>query len=180
MRIESMQTRSFWKGETGVEGVVEDLGFKYRVRLEVKGSEIYSCSCSCGIRSTYARPCVHEKALLKYYLEHIDDNPRRPVTTSPQVRSMIREYTNREVAGIARNEREKQVELIPRLLLRRQEIRVEFRIGVGRGYVVKDLSALAEAVEKGSYVEYGKGLAFYHSREAFSEDSRAFWIWFWN
>ncbi len=172
MRIESMQTRSFWKGETGVEGVVEDLGFKYRVRLEVKGSEIYSCSCSCGIRSTYARPCVHEKALLKYYLEHIDDNPRRPVTTSPQVRSMIREYTNREVAGIARNEREKQVELIPRLLLRRQEIRVEFRIGVGRGYVVKDLSSLAEAVEKGSYVEYGKSLAFYHSREAFSEDSR--------
>ena len=78
MRIESMQTRTFWKGETGVEGVVEDLGFKYRVRLEVKGREIYSCSCSCGIKSTYARPCVHEKALLNYYLEPSAPYPPPP------------------------------------------------------------------------------------------------------
>ncbi len=172
MRIESMQTRTFWKGEAGVEGVVEDLGFKYRVRLEVKGSEIYSCSCSCGMKSTYARPCVHEKALFRYYLEHMDDNSPQPVSTSPQVRSMIREYTNREVAGISRKEGGGLVELIPRLLLQRQEIRVEFRVGIGRSYVVRDLSALAEAVEKGSYVEYGKGLAFYHSRDAFAENSR--------
>ena len=172
MRVESMQTRTFWKGETGVEGVVEDLGFTYRVRLEVKGSEIYSCSCSCGRGDVYSRPCVHEKALLRHFLEYADNAPQRPVSTSPQVRNMIREYTNREVAGIARQEHDGLVALIPRLLLHRQDIRVEFRIGTGRGYVVKDLIALTEAVRKGAYVEYGKGLAFYHSREAFTEDSR--------
>ena len=172
MRIESMQTRTFWKGETGVEGVVEDLGFKYRVRLEVKGSEIYSCSCSCGRGSVYSRPCVHEKALLKYFLDRAEENPARPVSTSLQVRSMVREYTNREVARIAERQKETPVELIPRLLIRRQDIRVEFRVGRGRGYVVKDLVEFSAAMERGAFVEYGKGLAFYHSRGAFAEDSR--------
>ncbi len=172
MRVESMQTRTFWKGETGVEGVVEDLGFQYHVRLEVKGSEIYSCSCSCGRGRVYTRPCVHEKALLNYYLDRADENPERPVSTSPQVRSMIREYTNREVARIAGTQREQPVELTPKLLIRRQDIRVEFRVGRGRGYVVKDLVEFAAAVEKNAFVEYGKGLAFYHGREAFAEDSR--------
>ncbi len=174
MRVESMQVRTFWKGETGVDGVVEDLGYRYRIRLEVKGSRIYSCSCSCGRGDVYSRPCVHEKALLKHYLQNVSGSSGRSVPTSPQVRNMIREYTSREVAAITRGETEELAELAPRLLLSRQDIRVEFRVsaGGGRGYVVKDLVALADAVENGTYVEYGKGLGFCHSREAFAETSR--------
>ena len=173
MRVESMQTRTFWKGETGVEGVVNDLGYQYRVRLEVKGREIFSCSCSCGRGNSYARPCVHEKALLTYFLGHADGSaPRQLILTSPQVRNMIREYTDREVADIASRERGALVELTPRLLLQRSDVRMELRVGIGRAYVVKDLVAFTEAVQNGAYMEYGKGLAFYHNREAFAEDSR--------
>ncbi len=172
MRIVKMQTKVFWKGETGVEGTVEDHGRQYHVRLEVRGSEINSCSCSCGNGSSYRGPCPHEKALFEYYEKWSEGAPDRPVSTSAQVRTMIREYTNREVASIAERETEEPVQLVPRLFIQRQDIRVEFRVGRKRYYVVRDLVAFSEAVENGSYVEYGKTLAFYHSRDAFDVNSR--------
>ncbi len=172
MKVEQMQTRAFWKGEVGVEGTVEDLGRRYRIRLEVRGSEICSCSCSCGRGGRCTDLCPHEKALFADYLARREEKPEKPVPTSLQVRKMIREYTDREVASIAEREKAIPVELTPRLLLRRQDIRAEFRVGRERPYVIKDLVAFAEAVEKETFVEYGKNLAFYHSRDAFSEDSR--------
>ena len=85
---------------------------------------------------------------------------------------MIREYTNREVAEIVREQKEEQVEFVPRILMGRQDIRVEFKIGRDRQYVVKDLAVFARNVEQGAYVEYGKTLAFYHNLDVFSEKSR--------
>ncbi len=172
MRIVKMQTKVFWKGETGVEGTVEDQGRQYLVRLEVRGSEINSSSCSCGSGSSCRGLCPHEKALFDYYEKWSEGAPDRPISTSAQVRTMIREYTNREVASIAERETEEPVHLVPRLLVLRQDIRVEFRIGRTRYYVVRDLVAFSDALENGSYVEYGKALAFYHSRDAFDEESR--------
>lgn len=172
MRVISMRPKTFWKGEVGVEGDVEDSGRQYHVRLEIKGSDINSCSCSCGKGNSYKGPCAHGKVMFEHYRRWLEEGPERPVSTSPQVRNMIREYTNREVASIIEKEKVEPVRLIPRLLFRRQEVRVEFRVGRKRLYVVKDLVEFAEAVEKGSFVEYGRELAFYHGRDAFSEDSR--------
>ncbi len=172
MRVSKMEIKTFWKGEVGVEGLVQDGGREYRVRLEIKGSNINSCSCSCDQGTSYKGLCPHEKAMFDFYRRKAEGEPERQVSTSLQVRNMIREYTNREVAAIAEKEEEEPVELVPRLLFGRQEIRVEFRVGRKRLYLVKDLVAFSEAVAKGSLVEYGRELAFYHSREAFSEGSR--------
>lgn len=38
---------------------------------------------------------------------------------------------------------------------------------------MKDLTAFAKAMENMSLVQYGKGLAFHHSLQAFDEESRA-------
>ena len=79
-----------------------------------------------------------------------------PVTTSAQVRTMIREYTNREVAEIVREGEEEQVDFLPQLFIGRNDVRMEFKLGRERYYVVKDLVAFAQAVSHGTYVEYGK------------------------
>ena len=172
MKITKMQTKAFWKGEFGIDGLVEDQGVTYEVKLEVKGSYINSYSCSCARGNSYKEMCPHEKALYQNYLKQVRDNDHQPVSTSSQVRTMIREYTNREVADIIREQKEEAVEFLPRILLGRQDIRVEFKVGREKMYVIKDLVAFARAVEQGAHVEYGKNLAFHHNLEAFSGESR--------
>lgn len=167
-----MQTRAFWKGEVGIDGQIKDQEQLYRVRLEVKGSYVNSYSCSCSQGNSYREMCPHAKALLDHYRRQAAASFREPVSTSSQVRAMIREYTNGEVARILRETREDPVRLLPKLLISRQGVRAEFRLGRERLYVIRDLTAFARAVESGAHVEYGKNLAFYHSVEAFCEDSR--------
>lgn len=172
MKVTKMQTRAFWKGEFRIDGLVEDQGITYKVSLENKGSRINSYSCSCANGHSYKEMCPHEKALYQHYLTQAKETHQQPVSTSSQVRTMIREYTNREVAEIVREQKEEQVEFVPRILMGRQDIRVEFKIGRDRQYVVKDLAVFARNVEQGAYVEYGKTLAFYHNLDVFSEKSR--------
>ncbi len=172
MKIVRMQTKTFWKGELGIDGIVEDEGVSYTVRLEVKDKNINSYSCSCIRGDSYKEMCSHGQALYRYYGEKRDEKDTRPVSTSSEARAMIREYTNREVAAILMQGTEEPVELCFRLLISRQEPKAEFWVGRERRYVIKDLGAFARAVEQGAYVEYGKGLAFHHNLEVFSENSR--------
>lgn len=167
-----MRTKTFWKGEVGVDGHVKDRENTYHVRLEIKGSYVNSYSCSCSQGNSYKEMCPHEKAVLEYYQQQAAVNSDAPVSTSSQVRAMIREYTNGEVADILQEKQESAVRFIPRIRISRQDIRAEFRLGRERTYIIKDLPAFARAVEQGLYVEYGKNLAFYHSPEAFSPESR--------
>ncbi len=172
MKVASMQTKAFWKGEVGIDGVVEDEGEVYTVRLEVKGRFINSCSCSCGNKNSYRGMCPHEQSLYQYYEAKKEEEDTGLVLTSSEARAMIREYTNREVAAILKEHKEEPVELGFRLILGAKEPKAEFWVGRERNYVIKDLEAFVKAVEQGAYVEYGKGLAFHHDPEVFSQDSR--------
>lgn len=67
---------------------------------------------------------------------------------------------------------EEQVKLSVSLLVSRREVKLEFKLGRDRLYMVKDLAAFANAVENGTYVEYGKNLAFHHTPSAFAKESR--------
>ncbi len=172
MEIGSIHTRTFWKGEVGVEGQVKDQGKLYNVKLEIKGSYVNSYSCSCTQGNSYKEMCPHEKALFEHYRSQASAVSEAPVSTSSQVRAMIREYTNGAVARILQESQEEPVKFQPKLFISRQGIRAEFRLGRERMYILRDLTAFARAMEQGSRVEYGKNLAFYHRTEAFSQDSR--------
>lgn len=172
MKILDMTVRAFWKGEFGITGTVEDQGQSYDVKLEVKGSYVNSCSCSCARGTSYKGMCAHEQALLAHYREQEKEGAGETVFTSSQVRAMVREYTNREVEEIVVEEEEAQVTFLPRLLLDRQDVKLEFRIGEKKTYILKDLVTFADAVEQGALLEYGKNLAFHHNLSAFTEDSR--------
>lgn len=172
MEVSAMETKAFWKGEVGVTGQVRDGGMIYKVKLEVKDSFVNSCSCSCFKGNSYKGLCPHEKALLDHYLARAQKSQDKAVTTSSQVRAMIREYTNLDLAHVLGEEREGGVTFLPRILIGRQEVKAEFRLARERQYVIKDLGAFARAVEQGEFVEYGKNLAFVHTMDAFEPDSR--------
>ena len=172
MKVSHLTTNTFWKGESGVRALVEDQGKEYRASLHIKGSQVFDYSCSCAQGNSYRGMCPHCMALLEAYKEQESENQGRPVATSQQARAMIREYTNREVSRIMGEGEEEQVKLDLSLLVSRREVKLEFKLGRDRLYMVKDLASFANAVENGTYVEYGKNLAFHHSPSAFVKESR--------
>ena len=169
-----MKINTFWKGEVGVKGVCRDEGTTYEVSLYIKGSQIRDYSCSCAEGNSYKGPCIHAKALYEAWQKESGGQSLRPVYTDQEVRTMIREYTNGEVARIMRENEAGSVRLVPVLLVDRRgkDTRLEFKIGRERLYLVKDLSAFIQAMEAGALMNYGKSLSFHHSLDAFEEESR--------
>ncbi|MFR4928710.1 MAG: ATP-dependent helicase, partial [Clostridium sp.] len=54
---------------------------------------------------------------------------------------------------------------------KRREIWLEFKAGISL-FMCQDLGAFREAVENGTYVEYGKDLGFHHQKSAFAKESQ--------
>ena len=172
MKISHMTTSTFWKGESGVRALVEDQGKEYRASLHIKGSQVFDYSCSCAQGNSYRGMCPHCQALFEAYKEQAPERQARPVSTSQQARAMIREYTNREVALIMSEGEKEQVKLSVSMVVSRREVKLEFKLGKDRLYMIRDLSAFEKAVESGTYVEYGKNLAFHHNLSVFVRESR--------
>ena len=174
MKIIKMSVDTFWKGEVRVQGQIEDETNVYQTRIFIKGSQIYDYSCSCAEGNSFRGPCVHAKALQEAFARQQKAEHTPPVSTSPEIRMMIREYTNREVARILGEEEREPVYLHPYLQIRRGEVLLEARIGREKRYIVKNLLEFAQAVHSGKRVEYGKGMAFEHVPSAFAPESRPF------
>lgn len=172
MKVREMTTNAFWKGESGIKGVVEDQGEAYKVSVYIKGSRVFDYSCSCTQGNSYQGMCRHCEALYNAYKEKAEREGEKPVVTSKEARTMIREYTNREVAKIVGAAVEGGIRIGVRLIVDFEGVKLEFFLGRERLYVIKDLAAFGGAVEQGTYVEYGKGLAFHHVPAAFDEESR--------
>ena len=172
MKITNFRTSTFWKGEMGLQASVEDEGSSYQVRLYVKGSQIRDYSCSCVKGNSFHGMCDHAKLVWDKWQKEMAAQAGKPVSTSQEIRTMIREYTNREVAQIIRDQEEGQIRLIPRLILKNNEVSVEFKLGRSRFYVLRDLTAFVQAIDSGASVSYGKQLTFHHSIYAFAEEDR--------
>lgn len=187
MQVTGLSSDTFWRGESEIRGVVTDGGEKYRVRILRKGSQIFDYSCShmdksgknvgiCSLSCTQTRDgiamCAHGKAVMETFLNQEEPGALRPVSTSQKVRFMVREYTNREVSRIMGAGEEGKVRLIPRLFFERDRLKALFFVGQEKLYQVKDLVTFAQAVEFERSVEYGKGLSFHHSVQAFEPECR--------
>lgn len=187
MEVSGLSAEIFWKGETEIRGTVVDGGKRYRVCIFRKGSQIYDYSCSyvdqsgkklgtcseaCGNVKGAENLCAHCRAVLEEQQKREQEKTLRPVSTSQKIRFMVREYTNREVTRIMGEGEAKTIRLVPVLSLSRDQLKVRFLIGKEKMYPVRNLVTFAQAVEFERLVEYGKGLSFHHSLDAFVEECR--------
>ena len=172
MKITESATSTFWKGEQGIRASVQDGASLYKVSLYVKGSQVRDYSCSCVNGNSCRGMCAHAKLVWEQWKKEQEQHSGRPVSTSQEIRTMIREYTNREVAKIIEDAEETEIRLVPRLMLKNGSASLEFKLGRDRFYIIKDLMAFAEAVRTGASVSYGKQLTFHHSLNAFAEGDR--------
>ena len=109
MKIVKMDTNSFWKGEAGVVGLVEDQAHTFKTKLYLKNGQVKDYSCTCEKGNSYRGICAHGEALFAYYKEYQAEMSKPLVHSSSQVHTMIREYTNQEVARILEEEEGSQV-----------------------------------------------------------------------
>ena len=167
-----MDTNSFWKGEAGVVGLVEDQAHTFKTKLYLKNGQVKDYSCTCEKGNSYRGICAHGEALFAYYKEYQAEMSKPLVHSSSQVHTMIREYTNQEVARILEEEEGSQVKLVPTVLLNGRDVHLEFKVGREKMYAVRDLAAFSDAVAVGAYVEYGKELAFHHQGSSFCPECR--------
>ena len=58
MKIVKMDANSFWKGEAGVVGLVEDQAHTFKTKLYLKNGQVkdYSCTCRREFLQGHLRP----------------------------------------------------------------------------------------------------------------------------
>lgn len=96
--------------------------------------------------------------------------PSKP-TTSAMKTILNKRYLSR-TAPLTQSDIFGKVRLEPYLTCRGADIEVEFRIGVGRMYVMKDIFGFVKNIKEGCEYHYGQKLQFVHIMEAFEQESR--------
>ena len=96
----------------------------------------------------------------------------RSVKTSPGLAELMASYAMRDKALYLPDAKNGQVKLEANIQLQYWGIQAEFRIGIGRMYVLKSISKFAAAVLNLDQVSYGVNLSFLHCMEAFTPECR--------
>lgn len=173
MEVEGISVDTFWRGEKTVRGTVLEGMDTYEVALHVKGSQIYDYSCSCSEGNSHKGMCRHAICLWDQGEKLVARETLPSASTSQEVRTMIREYTNRQVARMAVEDKLGEICLIPRIVADRRSVRVEFFIKKGNNRKpLADLGAFARNMGAGALASYGRNLSFYHVYSAFEPESR--------
>ncbi len=92
--------------------------------------------------------------------------------TSPGLSELMANYAMRDKAVYLPGAQNGQVRLEAKLQFVHMNLQAEFRLGIGRMYVMKSISQFASAVMNLEKVSYGEALSFLHCMEAFTPESR--------
>lgn len=93
--------------------------------------------------------------------------------TTPAMKVLLGKQTRKRTAPVTEQLVHGRVRIEPVLHLGPAGDKVEFRIGVDRMYVMKDVSSFAALMSRGDAFSYGKNLSFTHTMESIAPESRA-------
>ncbi len=96
----------------------------------------------------------------------------RQKQTTPALKELLQKQTVCQTLPVLQSATYGQVRLEPILTCTRDECQVEFRIGVKKMYVLKDVFQFASSMQFREDYAYGKGLQFVHTPDSFTEQSR--------
>lgn len=180
-------------GKDFIESTVQGSGRKtYEVKLLLNAitGELEGSFCECPAFYSYEGICKHcVAAWLEYKAEQgtydRETESPLPLDSIPGVQRGIKKRTSPELAAlfqkqalkrslpIIQNDIYGKVKLEPEFQFNGYQFLVEFKIGVSRMYVLKDVMAFGERIKNESNYSYGKALEFHHTLQAFGEESRS-------
>lgn len=151
---------------------------QYEIHFTIINNSIYNSRCNCRKTSNYYSywepdsKCVHVVAaclaLVDYERErHIE------VFTTKTANDLISDYALKQVHNTITDKNADKVELEPNILTGDGRIRVSFRVGSRKKYVIKNLYDFYSHMVQGSVVAYGKELQLLHDMNSFTEESKS-------
>ena len=163
--VTELKREGFWKGETALRGWVTEAGVDYRIFIATKEGRLSDYFCTCSHFHREQGLCRHLAASLIYYRKKYQSAEAGTVSTSRSGRRMLERY--REKSMIFSQDTTEKVAMEPILTLQNGKAELEFRLGVSRMYILKDLGDFCEKMKTGAEGTYGKNFHFLHSMEAF-------------
>ena len=157
--------------------VLGSSGTEYQVDMSVEDGEITGYWCSCPAAEEYDDMCKHAVAVALEYRKRqqkaalLSLQQKTQSATSPILKSMLYQCSMDRQARFMQRDITGKVEIEPILRKKTRFWELEFKLGSQRKYVMKDIFAFAEALEKREKVQYGKQLSFIHEESAFTPKS---------
>ena len=148
-----------------------------QVSIDEDESQIVGSLCSCTDFYQSEGLCCHCVAILLKYISrrHIQTSfPSKKQNRIGQtlIESYIHQSSGTHYPAEA-SETKVLIELEPILHKQYHKLSVDFKIGTGKKYVIKDLLEFARLIRQGELFQYGKNLKFFHEPEAFTSESRS-------
>lgn len=163
--------------------------FEEYIEARVKGSHMYNVSiwcendtpvrslCDCPAFEKHEGICKHIAAVLFSCITKREEKVSlfaQNNESSPVLSVIINNYKNSD-AKLSGAFSAKKAELYPVLHIKpRGRCSVEFKIGLSRDYIIKDLCEFAENVKCSKEGTYGKNVTFMHNKNMFSKKANKY------
>ncbi len=169
-----------------IKGTVTVGSRSYHPEAEIDDSAqvINSFNCDCA-DSEKAGACKHVVGLLltlenRFFNKNISrradkDTEKEQQKEKNEAQALINSYARKTVRKTLAEQDPILVKFLPILDFSEPDnLKLSFKLGNERMYVIKDLSAFYSDMKSGNVKEYGKYFSFLHDESNFSEESRAF------
>lgn len=162
----------------------------YEVDISVnkEENEIESSYCDCPAYGEYSGICKHCVAVLLEYNDYVAEQRRAIVRenleqingvkkgmrmrTTPELAQLLQKQAVAKSLPLIQESTYGKVRLEPSFTFDGRNFYVEFKIGAGKLYVLKDVFTFDQAMADQENYKYGKNLQFVHTEESFDGNSR--------
>lgn len=148
-----------------------------QVSIDEDESQIVGSLCSCSDFYQSEGLCCHCVAILLKYISRRHIQISFPAKKQNRIGQTLIESYIHQSSGThypaEAAETKVLIELEPILHKQYHKLSVDFKIGTGKKYVIKDLLEFARLIRQGELFQYGKNLKFFHEPEAFTSESRS-------
>lgn len=148
-----------------------------QVSIDEDESQIVGSLCSCSDFYQSEGLCCHCVAILLKYISRRHIQTSFPAKKQNRIGQTLIESYIHQSSGThypaEASETKVLIELEPILHKQYHKLSVDFKIGTGKKYVIKDLLEFARLIRQGELFQYGKNLKFFHEPEAFTSESRS-------
>lgn len=148
-----------------------------QVSIDEDESQIVGSLCSCSDFYQSEGLCCHCVAILLKYISRRHIQTSFPAKKQNRIGQALIESYIHQSSGThypaEASETKVLIELEPILHKQYHKLSVDFKIGTGKKYVIKDLLEFARLIRQGELFQYGKNLKFFHEPEAFTSESRS-------
>ena len=199
--VRSMDVDDSMEGMTYIDASVKGSGDKtYGVSLAIEQAtndiSYTESHCSCLAYSNYEGICKHCVAVLLRYIDYEKEQEKLLVEvrrkqklaqhksqiskgfwkedrrdTTNDFKRLLLQQTRKNTLPLLQQDTYGKVKVIPYVFYENAELQVEFKIGVKKMYIMKDVITFVRELEMQHEYAYGKNLKFVHMMEAFEPES---------